>query len=179
MKRYEMIEFLLEITRDEYERGQARLALVETKAQMIVLVVTIIAALLCTVWEHIRPATASGGILLVGTVLILIYVLIEALIASLLAEVRPPVSAGKLVEECKASMVDASADVSVDSKLVEEQMGNAIESYSEASKELQRLLADRTRGVKRAQIALLFVIVLLVVWLGLPLIGFGIGLFNK
>lgn len=176
MTRYETIRFLFDLTKDEYERAQARLALVETKAQMIALIVGIFAGLLATFGDRIRLSTPADGLLLVGTILSLAYALVLALSASLLVEVPSPRSAAELADELEEQMGSTSAD---NSRSVEDSIGNTMGSYVRASRELGGLLIERTRRVRNAQIALLFATLLVFVWLGMPIIGTGIGLFNK
>jgi hypothetical protein len=181
MRRDELLKFALDVSRDEYNRAYGRLALIETKAQLIAVSVGIFATLLISVGPDRLPfREAPDGLLCLGIIFSLGTSLVFSLAASMLAIVRPPPEAEVTCTRC-AELVGQVGDISraVDVGAAETVVGDMSAAYLVAAKDLTSLLAERTAKMKVAQVALLFGVLLTVVWLGLPVIGSAIALFNK
>lgn len=94
MTRVELLKFAVEVSRDEYVRGQGRLALIETKAQLIALTAGAFATVLVTYGIDKLPLNSPGsGLMAALTMGSLLVALVYSLSASLLLEVSPPPSA--------------------------------------------------------------------------------------
>ena len=169
MLRDEVIRFGLEAAKDEYARGQARLALVETKAGLIAVTVGALLALLATLADHLPHVGAGGAIMWLATVGALLVSLILSLAASVLVEVRTPRGAQAVCAECVRLIEDTGQiSTTVDAAAAERLVGNTCGTYLAAAQAVAMLLADRTVKLKVAQIALITAIVLMVVLIGGP-----------
>lgn len=180
MTRDEILEFALDFARDEYARAQARLALIETKAQLIAVTVGIFATLLATMWpDRVSHSTSADGVMLLSTLSALGLSLVLSLSVSSLTNVRPPPNAEEVFEKCE-KLIAAVGDTNraVDAAAVERVVGQVGGYYVVASESLERVLNERTGRLKAAQIALIASFMFMSVWIGLPLVGVAIKLIN-
>jgi hypothetical protein len=169
MSRDEVIRFGLEAAKDEYARGQARLALVETKASLIAASVGTLLALLAALADHLPHVGAGGAILWLATVGALLVSLILSLAASVLVEVQTPRGAREVCAECEALIREiGQVSTGVDAAAAERLVGNTCGTYLTATQAVAGVLADRTVKLKVAQIALITAIVFMVVLIGGP-----------
>jgi hypothetical protein len=178
--REEVIKFGLDAARDEYTRGQSRLALVETKAALISATVGILLALLATIGPKELPqATVGQAVLLIGTFLSLACSLALSISASLLSEVDSPQSAASICELC-AKLIEpvADLDADVDPAKAQKLLADLSGSYVSVSEQIKGLLVDRLRRLRGAQIALLTAIIFMVVLLGPFYLGKAVAALN-
>jgi hypothetical protein len=178
MTRDELFRFAFEVSRDDYVRGQGRLALVETKAQLIALTAGVFITVLVTYGVEKLPVQGPGlGLIAAMALLSLGTSLIFSLAASVFVEVRPPPEAKSTCAKCEALVGKTGA--ALDGAAAETLMGELSAAYALAAEELTAVLAQRTRKLKIAQIGLIFSLLLIIVWLGLPALGLAIAQFNS
>ena len=103
--------------------------------------------------------------------------LIFALAASVFVEVRPPPEAKSTCAKCEVLV--RKAGEAFDGTAAETLIGELSAAYALAAEELTGVLAQGTRKLKIAQIGLIFSLLLIIVWLGLPALGLAIAQFNS
>jgi hypothetical protein len=102
MNRDELFRFAFEVSRDDYTRGQARLALVETKAQLIAVTAGVFITVLVTYGVDKLPVQGAGfGLLAAMALVSLATALVFSLAASIFVEVRPPPEASSTCKRCE------------------------------------------------------------------------------
>lgn len=180
MTRSEVLQFAFEVSRDDYVRGQGRLALVETKAQLVAVTAGVFITVLVTYGVDKLPLNSPGmGLLALMTILSLAAALALSLSASMFVEVRPPPSATTINEKCEGLVGAAGSGKQPSTTDAEQLVSEQAAAYALAAKDLTHAVAERIKKLRAAQIALLFSLVLIVVWLGLPAIGTAISQFNS
>ena len=180
MTRSELLRFAFEVSRDEYVRGQGRLALIETKAQLIAVTAGVFITVLVTYGVEKLPLNGPGtGLLAAMAILSLGAALAFSLSASMFMEVRPPPSASVINEKCAKLTNPLGATTQPDPTKAEELISEQAVACALAAQDLSQALAERIRKLRAAQIALLFSLALIIVWLGLPAIGIAIAQFNS
>jgi hypothetical protein len=170
MTREDILQFALDAAKDDYLRGQGRLGLVETKAQLISATVGILLAFLAAIpftdIPHSEPWQIVG---LVLCVVALVISLIWSLAASFLVDVRPPQSAAETSKQCQ-DLIGKPGDTgkNVDAVATEHMIGNICGTYQVATAEVLRLLKKRMASLRVAQLTLIVGIALMIVLIGIP-----------
>lgn len=177
--REEALKFAVEVSRDEYVRGQGRLALIETKAQLIALTAGVFITVLVTYGVDKLPLNSPGtGLLAAMTIVSLGAALASSLSASLFVEVNPPPAATAVNAAVEKLLGAPGATTQPAAKESEELLGERAAAYARAANSLAEVIDERIGRLKVAQIALLISLVFIIVWLGLPAIGASISQFN-
>jgi hypothetical protein len=179
LTREEVLRFAVEVSRDEYVRGQGRLALIETKAQLIALTAGVFITVLVTYGVDKLPLNSPGtGLLAAMTIVSLGVALASSLSASIFAEVAPPPDATKVNAAVEGLLGEYGNTTQPDPKKSEELFGERAAAYARAATNLAEIIDGRIGKLKVAQIALLISLMFVIVWLGLPAIGTSISQFN-
>jgi hypothetical protein len=170
MSRDDILRFGLDAAKEEYLRGQSRLGLVETKAQLLSGTAGVLLTLIATLGpDHISISDAIQALLLMGSVGTLLISLILSLAASFLVDVYPPQSAAEICARCE-ELIKSPGDTTanVDPASAEVLVGNTCGSYLRASREVASLLQTRMRKLKAAQITLAVGLAVLLMLIGPP-----------
>ncbi len=179
MNREEALNFAIEVAREEYVRNQGRLALIETKAQLIAVTAGVFVTVLVTYGIDKLPLNSPGLGLIAGmTILSLVTALVFSLSASMFLEVTPPPTGTRINAKVEELLVSRTSNSNPDAAKAEDMLREQAAAYALAAGRLADAINERIRKLKIAQIALLFSLVLIFVWMGLPALGASIGQFN-
>lgn len=177
----EVLRIGLDEAKDEYERTQTRIALVETKAQLISATVGILLTFFVVVQpDHIPHHTRIDGILLVACVGTLVTSLILSIGASFVLGVRSPCRATSVCNECKR-LIGSGTDMNPsDGGLgLEGLTRNIIGSYLVSSQNTESVLRWRMRVLRAAQISLVIGVLGTCFVVGIPYLAEAIRLITQ